>query len=295
MLFVLNQKSKKLLPILFLLCAMLSIQTGASLAKTLLPTIGAIGVTALRLFLATIILFMVFKPWTKRLSSYSLKHLLLYGISLGSMNALFYLALERIMLGIAVTLEFTGPLIIAIFSSRRAIDIVWILMIIIGLAFLLPHINLINSLDPVGIFFALSAGIFWGMYIVFGRRAGISYGSATVALGSFISTVIFFPICLFTVDIETLFKLSILPTAFAVAILSTAIPYTLEMFALTRIPIKTFGALMSLEPAMGACIGMIFLNEYLTLTQYCAILCIIGASIGLTSTMKSKTKTIESN
>lgn len=295
MLFLLNQKRKTLLPILLLLCAMLSIQSGASLAKSLFPTIGALGVTSIRLFLATIILLIIFKPWRKKLRGHSLKHLLIYGISLGSMNLLFYLSLERIPLGIAVALEFTGPLAVAMFSSRRAIDFVWILMVIVGLSFLLPIGNSINSLDPFGVVFALAAGVCLGMYIIFGQQAGASYGSATVALGSFISTLIFFPVGLLTVGIEPLLDLSILPIALAVAILSTAFPYTLEMFALIRMPAKTFGTIMSLEPAMGAFMGMIFLNEHLMLTKWFGLFCIIGASIGSTLTMKSKIETVEIN
>ncbi|HGJ5875332.1 MAG TPA: threonine/homoserine exporter RhtA [Arsenophonus sp.] len=293
--FALNHKRQTLLPVFLLLFAVISIQGGASLAKSLFPTIGALGVTALRLFLATIILFVIFKPWRRKLHGHSLKYLLIYGISLGSMNSLFYLSLERIPLGIAVALEFTGPLAVAMFSSRRLIDFLWILMIIIGLAFLLPFGNSINSLDIIGVIYALAAGICWGMYIIFGQRAGIGYGSATVALGSFISTLIFFPVGLLTVGIEPLFDLSILLIALAVAILSTVFPYTLEMFALTRIPAKTFGTLMSLEPAMGAFMGMIFLHEHLTLTQWFALFCIIGASIGSTLTMKTKTEIVEIN
>ena len=293
--FALNHKRQTLLPVFLLLFAMISIQSGASLAKSLFPTIGALGVTALRLFLATIILFVIFKPWRRKLRGHSLKHLLIYGISLGSMNSLFYLSLERIPLGIVVALEFTGPLAVAMFSSRRPIDFLWILIAIIGLALLLPFGNSINSLDVIGVIYALAASICWGMYIIFGQRAGTGYGSATVALGSFISTLIFFPVGLLTVGIAPLFDLSILPIAFAVAILSTAFPYTLEMFALTRIPAKTFGTLMSMEPAMGAFMGMIFLHEHLTLTQWFALFCIIGASIGSTSTMKTKTETVKIN
>ncbi|MGP1958844.1 MAG: threonine/homoserine exporter RhtA [Arsenophonus sp. NC-CH8-MAG3] len=295
MLFVLNQKHKMLLLVLLLLFAMISIQSGASLAKSLFPTIGALGVTALRLFLATIILFAIFKPWRKKLRSHSLKHLLIYGISLGLMNSLFYLSLERIPLGIAVALEFTGPLAVAMFSSRRVIDFVWILMVIVGLALLFPIGNSINNLDLIGIIYALAAGICWGMYIIFGQRAGAGYGTATVALGLFISTLIFFPIGLLTVGIEPLFNLSILPIALAVAILSTAFPYMLEMFALTRMSAKTFGTLMSLEPVVGAFMGMIFLNEHLTLTQWFALFCIISASISSTSIMKTTRQTLEIN
>ncbi|AMA64859.1 Threonine/homoserine exporter RhtA [Candidatus Arsenophonus lipoptenae] len=294
---ILNQKYKTLLPILLLILAMLSIQSGASLAKHLFPIIGAFGVTALRLFLATIILFIIFKPWRKKLHSQlrskSLKHLLLYGISLGSMNSLFYLSLERIPLGIAVALEFTGPLSVAIFASRKIIDFIWIMMVIIGLFFLLSIGNSMNNLDFIGIIYAIFAGVCWGMYIVFGKLAGSGYGTATVPLGSFVSTLIFFPIGLYTVGIKPLFDLSILPIAFAVAILSTAFPYTLEMFALTRMPAKRFGTLMSLEPTIGAFIGMIFLNEQLTLTQWFALFCIIAASIGSTLKIQIKTDKIK--
>ncbi|MGP1933711.1 MAG: threonine/homoserine exporter RhtA [Arsenophonus sp. NC-XBC3-MAG3] len=286
MLFALNKNHKMLLLTLLLLFGMISIQSGASLAKSLFPTIGALGATALRLFLATIILFIIFKPWRKKLRSHSLKYLLIYGISLGSMNSLFYLSLERIPLGIAVALEFTGPLAVAMFSSRRMIDFIWILMVIVGLASLFPIGNSINNLNPTGIIYALAAGICWGMYIIFGQRAGTDYGTATVALGLFISTLIFFPVSLFTVSIELLFNLSILPIALAVAILSTAFPYMLEMFVLTRMSTKTFGTLMSLEPAMGAFMGMIFLNEHLTLTQWFGLFCIIIASISSISIMK---------
>ncbi|WMY96219.1 MAG: threonine/homoserine exporter RhtA [Arsenophonus sp.] len=288
MLFFLHHKPKTLLPILLLLLAMISIQSGASLAKSLFPTISALGVTTLRLFLATIILFIIFKPWRKKIRRHSLKDLLIYGISLGLMNFLFYLSLERIPLGIVVALEFTGPLAVAMFSSRRPIDFLWISMIIIGLTFLFPRGNNINNLDIIGILYALSAGVCWGMYIIFGQRAGAGYGTETVALGSFISTLIFFPISLFTIGIKQLLDFSILPIAMAVAILSTAFPYTIEMFALTRIPTKTFGSLMSLEPAMGAFMGMIFLNEKLFFTQWLALFCIIGASIGSTLSIKKQ-------
>lgn len=277
-------------PVLLLLLSMLSIQSGASLAKSLFPVIGAPAVTALRLLLGTLILFFIFKPWRLKFNRESIMPLFLYGLSLGAMNYLFYLALETIPLGIAVALEFTGPLAVAMFSSRRAIDFLWIILVIAGLGLLLPIGDNIHGLDPLGILYALGAGVGWALYIVFGQRAGKGYGAATVSIGSLVAAFIFVPIGMLQSSPDIMFSWSILPVALAIAILSTAFPYTLEMIALTRLPAKTFGTLMSLEPCMGAFIGIIFLHEHLTLIQWIALAFIVLASIGSTATMKSKTK-----
>lgn len=277
-------------PVLLLLLSMLSIQSGASLAKSLFPVIGAPAVTALRLLLGTLILFFIFKPWRLKFTRESIMPLFLYGLSLGMMNYLFYLALETIPLGIAVALEFTGPLAVAMFSSRRAIDFLWIILVIAGLGLLLPIGDNIHGLDPLGILYALGAGVGWALYIVFGQRAGKGYGAATVSIGSLVAAFIFVPIGMLQSSPDIMFSWSILPVALAIAILSTAFPYTLEMIALTRLPAKTFGTLMSLEPCMGAFIGIIFLHEHLTLIQWVALAFIVLASIGSTATIKSKTK-----
>ncbi|MBI6403890.1 threonine/homoserine exporter RhtA [Proteus sp. PR00208] len=277
-------------PVLLLLLSMLSIQSGASLAKSLFPVIGAPAVTALRLLLGTLILFFIFKPWRLKFTRKSIMPLFLYGLSLGAMNYLFYLALETIPLGIAVALEFTGPLAVAMFSSRRTIDFLWIILVIAGLGLLLPIGDNIHGLDPLGILYALGAGVGWALYIVFGQRAGKGYGAATVSIGSLVAAFIFVPIGMLQSSPDIMFSWSILPVALAIAILSTAFPYTLEMIALTRLPAKTFGTLMSLEPCMGAFIGIIFLHEHLTLIQWIALAFIVLASIGSTATMKNKTK-----
>lgn len=295
MFFLLKNKNKLFFSFFFLLIAMVSIQSGASLAKSLFPKIGALGVTVLRLFLATIVMLIVFKPWRKKINFCSIKNLLVYGLSLGLMNLFFYMSLQKIPLGIAVALEFTGPLMIALFSSRRVLDIVWVFIVIVGLSFLLPVNSEINKVDIIGVIYALFSGFFWGMYIIFGQRAGNNYGSSTVALGLSISTLIFFPIGILNIGIVPLFDISILPIAFAVAILSTAFPYTIEMFALMQMPKKIFSILMSLEPVIGALIGTVFLHEHLILTQWFALLCIIIASICSISTVKEKTKKTSKN
>ncbi len=249
--------------------------------------------TALRLLLGTAILLVIFKPWRLRFTRESLLPMLGYGLSLGAMNYLFYLALSTIPLGIAVALEFTGPLAVAMFGARKITDYLWIILVIAGLAFLLPlgeQIGQINQLDPVGMLYALGAGAGWALYIIFGQRAGRFYGAATVSVGSLIAALIFFPVGAYHSDLSVMFSWAVLPVGVAVAILSTAFPYSLEMVALTRLPTRTFGILMSLEPVIGAMVGIIFLSEHLLFTQWLALSCIVIASMGAALTIKPKSK-----
>ncbi len=273
-------------PIALLITAMLSIQSGAMLAKSIFPIVGAHGVTALRLSIASLILAVVFKPWRIKLRGVDKKPLLIYGLSLGGMNFLFYQSLNTVPLGIAVALEFTGPLAVAMFSARRPIDFLWVALVIAGLAHLLPIGNAHNA-DLVGCLYALGAGVCWAVYIIYGQKAGHKHGSSAVAVGSLVAAMVFFPIG-FIGNGLALFDGAILPTAIAVAVMSTAIPYTLEMVALTQLPAKTFGTLMSLEPAVAAILGMMFLQEYLTLTQWLALLAVICASGGAAMTIQTK-------
>ena len=276
-----------LLPIAVLLIAMLSLQGGASLAKTLFPSVGATGITALRLGFGTLILCLIFKPWRLRFSREQRMPLLMYGLALGAMNFMFYLAIRTVPLGVAVALEFTGPLALALFGSRRLLDFVWVLLAVVGLGFLLPFGAGMASIDPLGAALAVGAGACWAIYILAGQRAGAEHGPATVAIGSLIASIIFVPLGL-TFAESGIWQWSVLPVALLVALLSSAIPYSLEMIALTRLPARIFGTLMSLEPAMAAFSGMLFLGETLTPLQCLALLAIITASAGSTLTMKPK-------
>ncbi|MEC5320825.1 threonine/homoserine exporter RhtA [Brenneria populi subsp. brevivirga] len=267
-----------------IIVSMASIQSGAALAKTLFPLIGAPGVTALRLSIGALILGIIFKPWRMPLGGNRLP-LLIYGITLGGMNFLFYLALRTVPLGIAVALEFVGPLAVAMLSSRRMIDFLWIILAILGLWLLLPLGHNIGNVDAAGALCALGAGACWALYILFGKKAGANHGAGTVAIGSLIAGVIFCPIGVIYSD-ATLFSLTILPVGMAVAILSTALPYSLEMIALTRLPARTFSTLMSMEPVIAAVSGMLFLSERLSFTQWIALIFIITASVGATLTVK---------
>ncbi|WP_342321421.1 threonine/homoserine exporter RhtA [Kosakonia sp. BYX6] len=277
------------LPVVVLLIAMTSIQGGASLAKSLFPLVGAPGVTALRLALGTIILAIVFKPWRLRFTREQCLPLLFYGLSLGAMNYMFYLAIQTVPLGVAVALEFTGPLAVALFSSRRPVDFIWVILAVLGLWYLLPLGENVSHVDLSGAAFALGAGACWAIYILTGQRAGEEHGPATVALGSLIASIVFVPLGAFQAG-ELLWQWSILPLGIAVAILSTALPYSLEMIALTRLPTRTFGTLMSMEPAMAAVSGMIFLGETLTFQQVLALMAIVIASMGSTLTLRREAK-----
>ncbi|MBZ7214084.1 threonine/homoserine exporter RhtA [Klebsiella grimontii] len=284
-----SRKVPAWLPILVILIAMISIQSGASLAKSLFPLVGAPGVTALRLALGTLILMVIFKPWRLRFAPEQRLPLLLYGLSLGAMNYLFYLSIQRIPLGVAVALEFTGPLAVALFGSRRPLDFVWVALAVLGLWFLLPLGQSVAQIDPVGALLALGAGACWAVYILTGQRAGEEHGPATVAMGSLIAAVVFVPMGMIQAS-DTLFQWGLLLPGLGIAILSTALPYSLEMVALTRMPSKTFGTLMSMEPALAALSGMAFLGETLTATQTLALGAIILASMGSTLTMRRETK-----
>ncbi len=274
-----------LIPILLLVLGMISLQGGASLAKSLFAEIGSEGVTAMRLGISALLLTLFFKPWKHQFNRENLRYLFAYGISLGFMNFLFYQSLQTLPIGIAVALEFTGPLAVALYSSRRRMDFVWLGFIVLGLYFLLPR-GEADHIDLVGALYALGAGVCWAIYIIYGQKAGFYYGSATAPVGTIISAAIFFPVGLIKSG-TVIFTPSILPLAFAVALFSSAIPYALEMIALTRLPRKTFGALASLEPAVGALSGLIFLGEALTLMQWCALGAIIIAAAGVALSAES--------
>lgn len=276
-----------LIAVAMILIAMLSLQGGAALAKSLFPLVGSQGVTALRLGMGSIILLAYFRPWRLKMRGGNLGSLLIYGLALGCMNYTFYLAIRTVPLGIAVALEFTGPLAVAMFSSRRPIDFVWVVLAVVGLWFLLPIGHSVSGIDLTGACFALIAGACWAVYILAGQRAGSSYGPGTAALGSSIGALIFCPIGILQAH-SGLFSLDILPIGLGIALLSSALPYSLEMMALTRLPAKTFGTLMSMEPAMAAFSGILFLDEMLTSTQWLALVAIIAASAGSTLTVRKK-------
>lgn len=260
---------------------MIFTQTGASFAKGLFPLVGAAGATALRLTLAAVVLIAVFRPWRHRLDRAQWRAVLLYGAAMGAMNLFFYAALASIPLGVAVALEFTGPLAVALAGSRKPMDFFWIALAVAGLAVLLPLGQSGGGIDPMGAALALCAGACWAGYIIFGQRAGTGGGAHIAALGVGFAAVIALPFGVVTAG-TALLNPAILPIALGVALLSSAIPYALDMVALPHIPARLFGILMSAQPAFAALSGLVILHEHLTLWQTVGIVAIIAASFGAT-------------
>ena len=282
----LKPRMRAMAPIAGLLVSMASVQSGASIAKTLFPIAGAGGVVAVRVGFGAILLCLALRPWRLRVRRKSWPPLVAYGVSLGMMNFLFYQALDRLPIGVAVAVEFTGPLTVAVFTSRRTIDFLWIAIAAAGLALLLPLLHQPNVSVP-GILFALGAAACWALYIVFGQQVGHRLGPQGVALGSLIAAGLIVPIGLLDAT-AMVFSRAVLLPGLAVAALSTALPYSLEMIALARLPTRTFSVLMSLEPAFGALAGLLLLGERLTAVQWSAILLIIAASTGAATLARQK-------
>ena len=266
--------------------AIVSIQLGASIAKRLFPLAGAYGTAALRLTLAGLMLWATFRPWRTPIPRGARQALLVYGISLGAMNLLFYLALQTVPQGLAVALEFTGPMAVSMLAARRPLDFLWLGCAIAGLLLLLPTAGG-AAIDPLGAACALGAGACWGLYMVFGQKAGGEHGMATTAWGMLIAATVVVPVGVWHDGSRLLNPVLLLP-GLAIALMSSALPYSIEMFALQHIPVRSFGILMSLEPALGALSGLLLLDEHLGLRQWIAIAAVIVASIGTTLTLPAR-------
>lgn len=277
--------SRVLLAAGVLLIAMASYQCGAALAKQLFPAVGAQGATAYRLGLAALILLAWRRPWRNAHRREGRRALWGYGLAIGAMNLVFYLSLRTIPLGIAVALEFTGPLALALFGSRRLADFVWVALTVFGLALLLPLREQAQALDPLGVMYALAAGVGWAVYIVLGQKAGAAYGADAVTLGTSIGALLAVPVGVAHAG-SALLSPALLPFALGVAMLSSALPYTLEMIAMTRMPARSFSTLLSLEPAIAALAGVGFLGEHLSATQWLAIAAIVVAAAGTTLSLR---------
>lgn len=259
--------------------AMVSFQIGAAFAKQLIPVLGAPGTTAVRLGLSALLLLAVQRPWRSVPSRAAWRWILAYGAALGAMNAVFYVALGRIPLGIAVAIEFVGPLGVAVWASRRRIDYLWVALAALGLVLLLPIAPGAAALDPLGVACALLAGVGWALYIVFGQKAGRAHGPTAATWGLMIAAALTVPLGVASAG-GRLADPAILPFGIGVAIFSSALPYTLEMIALRRLSTRVFGTLMSFEPAIAAVAGVLLLHERLTATQWTAIAAIVVASVG---------------
>ena len=275
-------------PIPAVLLAIISVQCGAAIAKGLFPEIGAAATASLRIGLSAIILLIAFRPKLSQLNAKQWKYVILYGLSLGAMNMVFYMAIERIPIGLGVTLEFVGPLVLAIFSSKKAIDFIWVILAAVGIALIAPWTS--KGLDLVGVLLALLAGAFWAAYILLGGRISkIMKGGEAVAVGMLFATILILPFGFAGGGFSHL-NPKLLALGAALALLSSAIPFTLEITALKQLPPRTFSILMSLEPAMASLAAFVFLQEYLTLVECAAVACVVIASAGSSLTAKKAAK-----
>ena len=265
-------------PTLLVLAAVTSVQFGAALAKSLFDEIGAGGAVFLRVLSAAVVLVVIWRPKVAGRMSGDLWLAVLYGLILAGMNLAFYSALDRIPLGVVVTFEFVGPLGVAVFNSRRPLDLLWVVLAAAGILLLSGPSG--AGFDTLGIALALLAGGLWASYILVAARVGRVFpGGAGLALAMVVATLPLAPVGIATAGSELLVPW-ILVTGAAVGVLSSAIPYALELEALRRLPVGVFGVLMSLAPAVGAVAGFVVLGEKLDVREVAAILLVVVASAG---------------
>jgi inner membrane transporter RhtA len=271
-------RADRIPPTLLVLVAVSSVQFGAALAKTIFDEAGPAGTVFLRVLFAAIVLMAIWRPALRGRTRADWRLIALFGLSLGGMNLAYYEALERIPLAITVTIEFVGPLGVAVAGSRRPLDLAWVVLAAGGILLLSDFGS--ADLDPVGVVLALVAGCFWAAYILLSVRVGNAFpGASGLALAMVAASVMLAPVGVADAG-GALLTPEVLAVAAGVAILSSAIPYTLEMEALRRMPAGVFGVMMSIEPAVAALAGFIVLDEGLATRELVAILLVVAASAG---------------
>jgi inner membrane transporter RhtA len=275
-------------PLLAVLGSVVALGIGTSFGKQLFPQVGALGTTALRVGFSALILLLIWRPWRWTTTRADARNLVRYGMALGCMNLMFYQSLQTIPFGVAVAIEFSGPLAVAFFTSRRGIDYLWIAFAIAGLALLLPLGHDVTSLDPVGVMFGLGAAVFWAAYILFGKKVGHLHAGHSVALGLTMAAVTVVPFGVWHAG-SALLQPGILLFGLGVAAVSSAIPISLEMVALKRLTPAAFGVMASMEPAVAALMGVLVLDEHLTGLQWLAIGLVMCAAAGSAATAKPDT------
>ncbi|MEV6649131.1 EamA family transporter [Streptomyces sp. NPDC051219] len=271
-------RATRLGPVALVVAAGVSVQFGAAIAVLLMPRAGAAGVVALRLAAAALVLLVVCRPRLRGHSRSDWGTVCAFGVAMAGMNGLFYQAVDRIPLGAAVTLEVLGPLVLSVIVSRRLVNLLWAGLALVGVALLGG--GGFGGLDPVGVAFALGAGAMWAAYIVFSARTGRRFPQADgLALAMAVAAVLSLPLGIAEAGGKLLVP-GTLALGVAVAVLSSVLPYTLELLALRRLPASTFAVMMSLEPAIAATAGFLVLHQALALTDALAIALVIAASIG---------------
>jgi inner membrane transporter RhtA len=271
-------RADRIPPTLLVVVAVSSVQFGAAFAKTIFDEVGPGGTVFLRVLFAAVVLVAIWRPAVRGRTRADWRLIALFGLCLGAMNLAFYEAIERIPLGIAVTLEFVGPLGVAIAGSRRLLDLAWVVLAAAGIVLLSDFGT--ADLDGLGVALALGAGTLWAVYILLSARMGRVFPDGSgLALAMVAAAAILAPFGVADAGAELLAP-EVLAVGAAVAILSSAIPYTLEMEALRRMPAGVFGVMMSIEPAVAALAGFIVLDEGLATRELVAILLVVAASAG---------------
>lgn len=272
---------------LTILAAQVSINIGAALGKGLFAQVGPEGVAALRTSIAALVLLVVVRPWTATLTRSQLKWLALYGLALGGMNLLFYWGLQRVPIGIAVTIEVCGPLAVVLLGSRTPKDLLWLALSITGLLLLAPRAGKGAHLDPLGVAFVAGAALCWALYILFGKQASQVGGARAVAIGMTVACVLTVPLGIARAG-SALLAPHALGLGLAVALLSSALPYFMEMKALERLSSRVFGLVISAAPAIAALVGVVMLGERLKVIQWAAVVLMVMASAGASISARSK-------
>ncbi|MFJ8645946.1 EamA family transporter [Streptomyces sp. NPDC093546] len=265
-------------PVALVVAGGLSVQFGAAVAVLLMPRAGAIGVVTLRLLLSAVVLLLVCRPRLRGYRRADWGTVVAFGAAMAAMNVLFYLSIDRIPLGAAVTLEVLGPLVLSVVASRRLVSVVWAGLALAGVVLLSG--GGFDRLDPLGAAFALAAGAMWAAYILFSARTGRRFPQADgLALAMAVGAVLTLPLGIAEAGSKLLVP-STIGLGLAVALMSSVLPYTLELLALRRLPAPTFAILMSLEPAIAATAGFLVLSQAMSLTDALAIALVVAASMG---------------
>jgi len=274
------------LPLAALAASLVSQNLGAAIAKGLFPVVGVEGMTALRIGLSALLLLAFWRPWRTPVPRRDLGNIVIYGATLGAMNLCIYQAFGRIPIGIATAIETTGPLMVVLAASRRVLDVAWVALALAGLALLLP-LAADRALDPLGLLFAFGAATSWALYIVFGKRVSTLASGQAVSLGMLVAALFAVPIGIVHAGAAMRVPTTLL-AGLGVALLSSAVPYSLEMAALRRMPRQVFGIVVSATPAVGAACGALVLGERLGGLQWLAIACIIAACAGGAATSRAQ-------